>query len=418
MLPFDALNKKEIKKIRFACSHLFPLHKSFDNVFLLSLTPNMLKKAYRKSVKDFHPDLHARKSKEEIAGITESFRRITDSYAFLSAFLNGEKLRQSPGRDKKIIAVGGSKGGVGKSLFAANLAVLLAKQGYRTVAVDLDLGGANLPIYLGENYLLERTINDYLNKKYPCLEDIMIKGRHGPKIIGGDSSQLGSANIPFARKLKLLRAIRNIDADFVVLDLGGDTSYNMLDFFLAGDYGIVMTTRDTASYIGAYQFIKTALYRKLNRLQGAENSYQATRNSALVRLITEATSSSSGHPVDSIEELIRRIREKEPLENSLVVKTILGFNPYLVVNKVTNPAHAIQVINTIRGLSKKMLSLDVVSPGYISRHREIEDSLITTGPVAAVWPAGRFAREMGGILERFVGRGHREQPFMRPAAGQ
>lgn len=417
MISLDALTTDEIKKIQVACSHLFPSTGLFDNGFLLNLTSDTLKKAYRKRVKGFHPDLYAQKSKEEIARTTESFRVITDSYTFLSAFLNGEKLRQSSACDKKIIAVGGSKGGVGKSLFAANLAVLLAKQGYRTVAIDLDLGGANLPIYLGENYLLERTINDYLDKKYPRLEDIMTKGRHGPRIIGGDSSQLGSANIPFARKLKLLRAIRNIDADFVVLDLGGDTSYNMLDFFLAGDCGIVMTTRDTASYIGAYQFIKTALYRKLNRLHGAENSHQTTRNFALVRLIKEATASSE-HPVDSIEELIRRIREKEPIEQSLVIKTILGFKPYLVVNKVTNPGHASQVVNTIRGLSKKMLSLDVVSPGYISRHREIEDSLIATAPVAAAWPAGGFAREMGGILERIVGRVDRAQPCMRTAEGQ
>jgi len=41
-----------------------------------------------------------------------------------------------------IIAVGGGKGGVGKSILSANLAVKLAAQRFRVLAVDLDLGGA------------------------------------------------------------------------------------------------------------------------------------------------------------------------------------------------------------------------------------------------------------------------------------
>ena len=48
---------------------------------------------------------------------------------------------------KKVIAVGGAKGGIGKSIFATNLALLLSSVG-RTVIIDLDLGGANLHLYL------------------------------------------------------------------------------------------------------------------------------------------------------------------------------------------------------------------------------------------------------------------------------
>ena len=48
-----------------------------------------------------------------------------------------------------IIPVASGKGGVGKSIVTANLAVSLANSGYSTVAVDLDLGGSNLHSYLG-----------------------------------------------------------------------------------------------------------------------------------------------------------------------------------------------------------------------------------------------------------------------------
>ncbi|MBA2406278.1 MAG: P-loop NTPase, partial [Bdellovibrionales bacterium] len=54
-----------------------------------------------------------------------------------------------PNSTKKIWAVGGGKGGVGKSLVSANVAICLALMGNKVVAVDLDLGGANLHTCLG-----------------------------------------------------------------------------------------------------------------------------------------------------------------------------------------------------------------------------------------------------------------------------
>ena len=66
---------------------------------------------------------------------------------------------------KKIIAVAGAKGGVGKSVFAANLAVYLSVKGFKTVVVDLDLGGANVHLYLGKSFLLKQSINDFLRNR-------------------------------------------------------------------------------------------------------------------------------------------------------------------------------------------------------------------------------------------------------------
>ena len=64
---------------------------------------------------------------------------------------------------KKVIAVGGAKGGIGKSIFAINLALLLSSVG-RTVIIDLDLGGANLHLYLGET-IVARQITQYTSRR-------------------------------------------------------------------------------------------------------------------------------------------------------------------------------------------------------------------------------------------------------------
>ena len=120
---------------------------------------------------------------------------------------------------KKIIAVAGAKGGVGKSVFAANLAVYLSTKGFKTVIIDLDLGGANVHLYLGKNFLLKQNINDFLKKRVNTLEEIKVKSDYGPYLIGGSSSELGTANIEFMKKMRLIKAIGNIDADYVILDL-------------------------------------------------------------------------------------------------------------------------------------------------------------------------------------------------------
>jgi ATP-binding protein involved in chromosome partitioning len=55
-----------------------------------------------------------------------------------------------PGVDA-IIAVGSGKGGVGKTTLAVNLALALAKMGYRTGLLDADVYGPNVPLMLGSS---------------------------------------------------------------------------------------------------------------------------------------------------------------------------------------------------------------------------------------------------------------------------
>ena len=73
----------------------------------------------------------------------------------------------------KIWAVGGGKGGVGKSVISTLLAFWLARKGKQTVLVDTDLGGANLHTLMGIK-TPARTINDFVTKKYATLEEICL----------------------------------------------------------------------------------------------------------------------------------------------------------------------------------------------------------------------------------------------------
>ena len=62
-----------------------------------------------------------------------------------------------PGR---IVVISSGKGGVGKTTTAASFAMGLAEQGYKTCAVDFDIGLRNLDIHLGCE---RRVILDFVN---------------------------------------------------------------------------------------------------------------------------------------------------------------------------------------------------------------------------------------------------------------
>ena len=49
----------------------------------------------------------------------------------------------------RVVAIGGGKGGVGKSLVAANVGIFLATLGKRVILVDGSFGAPNLHIFAG-----------------------------------------------------------------------------------------------------------------------------------------------------------------------------------------------------------------------------------------------------------------------------
>ncbi|MFC1869216.1 AAA family ATPase [Thermodesulfobacteriota bacterium] len=389
MLRIDKLNASELNGIRVACAYLFSPQHARNDEFLSGLESGILTAAFRRKAKMYHPDLHLHKQDETLARREERFKKIQGSYEIMRSYFQVKNKQESEkgNSKKKVIAVGGAKGGIGKSLFVTNLGVFLSKKGYKTVIVDLDLGGANQHLYLGETYI-KRSINDFISREVRSLQEITIKSKYGPQLVGGDSSQLGAANIKFVQKLSLLKAIKQIDADYVIVDLGGDTTFNIIDFFIAADHRIVMTSCDPASYLDAYNFIKTALYRKLSRLFGPESEYRHLKNNLLEDLISESILSSNGSKVKTIKELIQRVKTYQSQNLRLIKDVLSSFSPNLIVNRVEQNFKEDIIVKRIQSVSKKSLSIDVRYLGSIPYLREIELSTRDLVPIVTKNPQG------------------------------
>ena len=159
MFQPEKYSQGEIRRIKRACCRVFMSEKAMHSVvvtehhqrrlrypFLEQLTYEDVKRAYRRNVFAYHPDRHQDKKSEDIDFYARHIEGLNHSYEYLSTLFNSRKAGSPPesAPRSRIIAVGGAKGGIGKSIFAANLGAMLSSLGFRTIMVDLDLGGSDL----------------------------------------------------------------------------------------------------------------------------------------------------------------------------------------------------------------------------------------------------------------------------------
>lgn len=226
-------------------------------------------------------------------------------------------------RPQRIIAVGGGKGGIGKTLVSVNLSIALAQLGQRVVVVDADLGGANVHTCLGIAQP-QTTLTDFVSRKVARLEDVKLpSGVPNLSLIGGASDSLDVANLKFQQKQKLLRNLQTLDADTVVLDLGAGTHFNVLDFFLVAHHGVLVLLPEPTSIENAYRFIKSAFFRKLQDMEEALG---------MEDLIDSALATREG-AVRTPLEFVARAKQIDPEAGVRLEQELERFRVRLVVNQ-------------------------------------------------------------------------------------
>ena len=149
--------------------------------------------------------------------------------------------------ESTIIAIGGGKGGIGKSFVSSSVAIFLANQGHETYLVDLDLGGANLHTTLGEG-LPKLGINEFVSSSSLTLPDIAVKTAHpNLKLISGSSDQMDVADINEFQRTHLMSSLFKLKTKYIVLDLSAGTHHTTLDFFLMAQHKICVFTPEPSS---------------------------------------------------------------------------------------------------------------------------------------------------------------------------
>lgn len=273
-----------------------------------------------------------------------------------------------------IWAIGGGKGGVGKSVVSILLSLALARSGQKTVLADLDLGGANLHTMMGVKSP-SRTLNDFITRKYEDIEQACIRTHvKNLALICGASEILSMANPQYTQKNRMLQSLRSIKADHVVLDLGAGTSFNVLDFIIIADNPIVVHTPQPISIQNAYSFIRNAVFRKLSRL--------TAKHPELYKLINTSMDPQNNHDIRTISDLEKEVcRTHGKKIASQLIASIARFRPILITNMVRNErdGNASKIISLV---AEKYLMVNAQGIGVIEYDLLIEELISKMLPIS------------------------------------
>lgn len=294
-------------------------------------------------------------------------------------------------RSMKIWAVGGGKGGVGKSLVTANISICLALMGYKVVTVDLDLGGANLHTCLGVP-IPDKTLSDYLSKKVRTLKELITPTPiENLSIISGAQDDVGIANLKQMQKAKILSRLGELDADFILLDLGAGTTYNTLDFFISADQGILTALPEPTSIENTYRFIKSVYHRKLKMVE------ELLELGPLIDQAMNAKLSQNSTPAD----LISRVIEINPEMGQKLKREIEKLSPKLIINQARTQAD-IDIGFSMKIICRKYFGIDLDYVGYLDYDATVWQSVKKRKPLLMEFPNSSLVNNFDRIVHRLL----------------
>ena len=184
----------------------------------------------------------------------------------------------------RVIAVTSGKGGVGKTNLAVNLAIALQQRGHRVLVIDADLGMANVDILLGTTS--RRHLLDLLQPEVK-LDDVIVETVHGVQYISGGSGIEKALEYDHAEKVMLQQKLADcaVRADLILVDTGAGLGRNVMDFILAADEVLLVTTPEPTSLTDAYAVMKAySIYATQKNLRLVINRVYEQKESREVAL--------------------------------------------------------------------------------------------------------------------------------------
>lgn len=279
----------------------------------------------------------------------------------------------------RVITLGSGKGGTGKSFVAANLGIALARRGIRTCLVDLDLGSADLHLMLGQ-LRPRHGVHEVLRGEAATLSDVVQPiGDDGRlSLVAGAGETVRAAGLSAREIDALVRDVRDLPADVVVVDLPGGVAHQVLDLFLAGDTQLLVTTPDPVAVNDAARFLRLCRMRRAARDAGTCGADRRPR------------------VYTSLDELVRdmnAIREAELTG---------GFRPGLLLNRC-RPA-----VDRARAELIGRLSEEVGDDAELALHAEIpedgavERSIRLLSPLVEIAPTAPASRTIQDLAMQFA----------------
>ncbi|MDR1373366.1 MAG: P-loop NTPase [Treponema sp.] len=296
----------------------------------------------------------------------------------------------------RIIPVASGKGGVGKSLIAANLGVALAQAGQRVVLADLDLGASNLHLVLGHQSPkngIGAWLNDTKSDFHSVIADTDVRGL---RFIPGDTEIPGTANLKAYQLKALVKRLFVLkdEADVLMLDLGAGTHQSILDFFLLSGQGIVVSAPAVTAVLNAYVFLKNTVFRLMFTVFGKGTKARA--------YLEQARKDNSGGPQKLyIPRMLPEVKKIDPVSHDKFMTHISTLHPRLIMNMIEDPKDA-DVAMKIRRSCQEYLDLKIEHLGVVYRDGIQDTALSSRLPVVLYKPQSIISQAIYRIADKIL----------------
>lgn len=239
----------------------------------------------------------------------------------------------------RVMAVTSGKGGVGKTMITANLAVLAAKRGKRVLVIDADLGLANVEIVFGAKP--KRHMGDLLNPDV-AVDDVLVEVRPGIHILPAASGVQRLTQLDQEEKQRLIATLDGLADryDLVLIDSGAGIGDNVLFFVGIAQEIVLVVTPEPTSLVDAYAAVKVL-------------SQQA------------------------------------------------GIKDFgVVVNSVVDEMAAREVFQKLVGLADRFLSVRIRHLGYVTRDENMHRAVMAQKPITDIFAQAPATRALTVVAER------------------
>ncbi len=303
---------------------------------------------------------------------------------------------------RRTIAVGGGRGGVGKSVLAANLGVYVAQLGRSVLLIDADPAGAALHTVLGidlPNTASTSTEDDEeetliaLPTQVPGLQLVPQGYRIGSPV-----------PVRPGRKPRWARQVQKLDIDYVILDLGAGTNPATLDLFLSADIGITVASPEPPSIEATYRFARALFQRVVRRL--------LTKDRFKMRLLERAEAELG--PLPPPQDLVRAVARYDSALGELAAAELAKLRPRLVVNNGRLRGDT-ELGPAMCDMAERYLGVNYDYVGHIEQDDAVWLSVVHRRPLLIDSPTSKSARNLERIARRVLALSttREQQPSVR-----
>jgi flagellar biosynthesis protein FlhG len=269
----------------------------------------------------------------------------------------------------------GGKGGVGRTLLAANMGIQMARLGRKVALADLDFHGANLPSYLGLGRI-PRSLEGLLESDDAALPSLMRDTSvAGLKLLAGSQRSLSPAERELILK-RFLDKTASLPVDIVLVDCGSGRGPETLDLFRAARLGILVTSPEPASFESLYLFTESLIQRILeSRLPGEDRE-----KLAIAAALEDPQSDHS-----SFRAAVERLRGEEPELCGRILELLKPLRLRLILNQARGDSET-EITDLLRSGFDKFFGLELKPVGCVEYDLSVLQSVQKRKPLSQQYP--------------------------------